>query len=132
MPKHPLLRTLIASLVPVLTMFSTAALADKAAGETAYRQYCQACHQVGGAGVPRVFPPMANNPNVAGNPEFVAQVIIEGIRGPIEVNGVQYNGVMPPMGYINNRVIADLVNFIEMEWGDGGKKLSAEDVEALR
>ncbi|MDQ2076442.1 cytochrome c [Marinimicrobium sp. ABcell2] len=132
MPSHTLLRTLIASVVPVLTMLSVPALADTAAGEAAYRQYCQACHQVGGVGVPRVFPPMANNPNVAGNPEFVAQVVIEGIRGPIEVNGVQYNGVMPPMGYINNQVIADLANFIEKEWGDGSKKLTVEDVEALR
>lgn len=132
MSKHPFLSTLAAMLLPVFALVSAPALADTAAGATAYQQYCQACHQPGGTGVPGAFPPIANNPNVAGHPEYVAQAVIEGVRGPIDVNGTQYNGVMPPMGYLNDQVIADLANFIEQEWGDKGKKLTAEDIAKLR
>ena len=78
------------------------------------------------------FPPLADNPNVAGNPEYVANAVLKGVRGPIEVNGIQYNGVMPPMGYLSDQVIADLANFIEQEWGDKSSKLTAEDVTKLR
>ena len=113
-------------------MVSAPVLADTEAGANAYRQYCQACHQAGGAGVPGAFPPLANNPNVAGNPDYVAHAVLKGVSGPIEVNGTRYNGMMPPMGYLNDQVIADLANFIEQEWGDKGKKLTAENITELR
>lgn len=132
MSKHPLLSTLAALLLPACALISAPVLAGTAAGATAYQQYCQACHQPAGTGIPGAFPPIANNPNVAGNPEYVAKAVIQGVSGPIDVNGTQYNGVMPPMGYLNDQVIADLANFVEQEWGNKGKKLTAEDVAKLR
>lgn len=132
MSKQPILSTLATLLFPAFALLSIPVLADTAAGATAYQQYCQACHQPGGVGMKGVFPPIANNSNVAGNPEYVAQAVIKGVSGPIEVDGTQYNGVMPPMAYLSDQVIADLANFIEQEWGDKGKKLTAEDITKLR
>lgn len=132
MSKQPLLNTLAALIFSACALASTQVLADTAAGATAYQQYCQACHQPGGAGMRGAFPPLVDNPNVAGNPEYVAKAVLKGVRGPIEVNGIQYNGVMPPMGYLSDQVIADLANFIEQEWGGKSSKLTAEDVTKLR
>lgn len=132
MSRYTLLHPLAAPLFFALSLFSTQALADTTAGKTAYQQYCQACHQADGTGVPGAFPPIANNPNVVGKPEYIAQAVIGGVNGPLEVNGTQYNGVMPSMAYISNEVIADLANFIEQEWNGSGTKVTAEDIEALR
>lgn len=132
MSKHQFLITLAALLFPGFALVSAPALADTAAGAAAYQQYCQACHQPRGVGIPGAFPPIANNPNVAGNPEYVAQAVIKGVSGPIVVDGTQYNGVMPPMAYLSDQVIADIANFIEQEWGDKSEKLNAEEVAELR
>jgi mono/diheme cytochrome c family protein len=63
-------------------------------GAAVYSQRCASCHQPGGVGVPGSFPPLAANPNAA-DPGYVEDVIVNGLEGPIEVDGVAYDTVMP-------------------------------------
>ncbi len=63
-------------------------------GAVVYQANCASCHQVDGAGVAGVFPPLAGNPK-AGDAAYVESVVVGGQSGAIEVLGVTYNGVMP-------------------------------------
>jgi mono/diheme cytochrome c family protein len=63
-------------------------------GATIYADKCASCHQADGSGVPGSFPPLRGNPNVA-DVAYVESVISDGLSGPLEVDGVTYDGVMP-------------------------------------
>ncbi len=66
-------------------------------GAAVYARTCIACHQPTGMGLPPVFPPIANAPIVVGNPELPIKFILQGLMGPITVNGMTYNSMMPPV-----------------------------------
>ncbi|WP_347330582.1 c-type cytochrome [Marinimicrobium locisalis] len=126
------IRQCLLSFGAVVVLAGNAWAADPANGKTVYQQNCQACHQAAGAGVPGAFPPLANNPNIAGNPQYLAEAIIKGVSGPLEVNGKQYNGAMPPMGHIDNQKIVDLVAYILSDLNGGDGAISEASVQALR
>lgn len=89
---------LIASSVLVAAVLApgSAARAQSDGGEAGYVASCASCHQADGAGIPGTFPPLAGNP-AAADPTYVADVIRNGLSGPIEVDGVSYDSVMPPV-----------------------------------
>lgn len=103
------------------------------AGQTSYLNHCSACHQEDGSGVKGVFPPLAGSDYLeAPVAETVVEVILNGRSGPIEVNGVTYNSVMPNLAYLDDQVIADIASFVATSWGNTGTKLAVEDVGAIR
>lgn len=110
---------------------SGAPMANSSDGATVYKQYCQACHQAGGAGVPGVFPPLVNNSNLTDNPSYIAQAIVKGVSGPLEVNGKKYNGAMPPMSHVNNAQVAALVSYLS-ELNGTPAELTEDEIESLR
>jgi mono/diheme cytochrome c family protein len=71
------------------------------AGAEVYSSACSACHQPGGVGLPGQFPPLSDNPNVD-DADYVATVIHEGLQGPITVDGVAYDGIMPPQSALSD------------------------------
>jgi len=101
-------------------------------GENVYKKYCQACHQPNGKGMQGVFPPLANNSNLKDKPAYIAETIIKGKSGPITVKGTNYNGSMPPMGYLKDADIAALVNYINTELVQGREETTADAVSSLR
>lgn len=76
-------------------------LAWAADGQQLYQQNCAGCHGQTAQGVPGAFPPLAKNPRVA-DEVYVLKVIREGLKGPLEVNGQQFNGAMPPIGQVSD------------------------------
>jgi mono/diheme cytochrome c family protein len=65
------------------------------AGAEVYQAVCAACHQADGAGIPERFPPLKDNERTT-DPSYVEGVVRDGIQGPLEVNGVSYDSIMPP------------------------------------
>jgi mono/diheme cytochrome c family protein len=84
---------------------------DATAGEQVYIATCAACHQIDGTGIEGTFPPLADNPNAL-DADYVTDTIQNGRSGPIEVNGVAYDSVMPALGGLGESDIADLVAFL--------------------
>lgn len=119
------------SLSAVACMFSAQAAVDITAGQSSYLRHCQACHQADGSGMPRVFPPLAGNSHVS-DAEHVAKTIIHGMSGPLTVNGVDYNGAMPPMAYISDEEVSNIVAYVMLQWSEEESSLMPEDVAALR
>jgi nitrite reductase (NO-forming) len=94
---------------------------------------CSVCHQNNGMGLPGVFPPLAGSDFLtAKSPEKVISVVINGITGPITVNGEDYNSVMPPMSNLNDDEIANILTYVYNSWGNKGDRIRPADVEKVR
>ena len=48
------------------------------------------------------FPPLENSEWVKGDPGKLISAVLNGLSGPITVNGVGFNEVMPANGYLKN------------------------------
>ena len=103
-----------------------------ARGEAVYLANCAACHQPTGMGLPGAFPPLAQSDFLLGNRQEVMQAALFGLSGPITVNGTDYNGVMPSMGYLNDQELADALTYVFSSWGNTGAAVSVDEVSALR
>lgn len=94
---------------------------------------CQACHQASGQGLPGVFPPLAGSPWVSGNPDLLAQILLHGMTGPIEVLGATYNGAMPAFGaQLSNEEIAAVTSHVRSQWGNSAAPIQPATVADAR
>jgi nitrite reductase (NO-forming)/hydroxylamine reductase len=78
------------------------------------------------------FPPLAQSDFLQGNRQEVMQAALFGLSGPITVNGQDYNGVMPSMGYLADEDLAAVLTYVFSSWGNTGSAVSVEEVAALR
>jgi len=101
-------------------------------GAAVYARTCIACHQPTGLGLPPVFPPLANAPIVAGNPELPVKFILPGLMGPITVNGMTYNSMMPPVAGVSDADIADVLTYVRQSFGNKANAVTADQVKAIR
>ena len=101
-------------------------------GAAVYARTCIACHQPTGMGLPPVFPPIANAPIVVGNPELPIKFILQGLMGPITVNGMTYNSMMPPVAGVTDADVADVLTYVRQSFGNKGNPVSADQVKAVR
>jgi len=104
----------------------------QARGEAVYNANCAACHQPTGLGLPGAFPPLAESDFLTGNRQDVLRFALFGVSGAITVNGVDYNGVMPSMGYLADQELADAVTYVFTSWGNSLSAVSVEEVAAIR
>ncbi len=103
-----------------------------ASGEAVYNSNCAACHQPTGQGLAGAFPPLAGSDFLAGDRKQVLSAALFGLSGPITVNGQDYNGVMPSMGYLTNAELAAALSYVFTSWGNTGSAVSVEEVATLR
>jgi mono/diheme cytochrome c family protein len=104
-------------------------------GRVAYQKYCQACHQPSGLGQPGMFPPLAGSDWVlVDSPNRIIRIVLDGLTGPITVNGQVYNNVMVPWRETiqDDQEIAAVLTFIRNEWGNQAPEVSAEKVAEIR
>jgi len=62
----------------------------------------------------------------------VIETVLNGLTGPLEVNGQRYNGTMPSMGHLMDEDIADVLTYIRSAWGNTGVPVTTADVAAVR
>lgn len=97
-----------------------------------YRNTCQVCHQPEGAGA-GAFPPLANSDWVQGNEQRLIRVLLNGLSGPVTVNGKEYNSVMPGMAHqLSDEQIAAVLTYIRSEWGNSAPEVLVETVASVR
>lgn len=103
-----------------------------AKGEAIYLANCAACHQANGEGLKGAFPPLAKSDFLQGDRKQVMSAALFGLSGPITVNGVDYNGVMPSLGHLPDEDLAAALTYVFNAWGNDGAAVSVEEVAALR
>ncbi len=65
-------------------------------GAKVFNTYCATCHQRNGQGDSQRFPTLVGTDWVLGDKDRLINVILQGLEGPIEVNGKPYNGSDAP------------------------------------
>jgi nitrite reductase (NO-forming)/hydroxylamine reductase len=103
-----------------------------ASGEKIYSAHCAACHQASGQGLAGAFPPLAGSDYLASGPGVAVSAVLNGLSGPITVNGNDYNAVMPNLSYLSDSDVANVVTFVMNSWGNPGGEVSSGEVAAAR
>ena len=104
-----------------------------ARGQALFTDNCTACHNPDGRGVPQVFPLLTGSAAIqADNPDTVIHVVLAGSKmaaPPSLPTGLS----MPGFGWkLDDRQIADVVNYVRHAWGNRAPMVDAETVAAVR
>ncbi len=109
-----------------------AAVMDK--GRGVYLAKCAICHGNDGMGDKVTYPPLAGSEWLKEKPDAeIIKIILQGLTGPIVVNGKEWNSTMLPPGVTNSRDLANLLTFLRRQFGGVEKTAySPEQIEAIR
>ncbi len=99
-------------------------------GKNVYETYCMSCHMENGEGIPGAFPAIAKAGNLNDKNRLV-KVILQGVRGPLTVKGVKYDGEMAGIG-ISDKETADVINYIRNSWGNKAPMITVADVASAK
>jgi nitrite reductase (NO-forming) len=102
------------------------------AGGVLYNGTCSVCHQQNGEGLAGVFPPLAKSDYLMADSRRAIEIVLNGLTGPVTVNGTPFNSVMPPMSQLNDDEIANILTFVLNSWGNEDGEIRTDDVAAVR
>lgn len=110
---------------------------NRTKGAKLFRQICVACHGAWGEGIDGLAPPLQNSEYLSENVERLGLIILHGLKGPVHVNGREYNFNTPMPGLASNHTlsdkdISDIVAYITNAFADKPKGLSAAKIKELR
>jgi len=101
-------------------------------GAKIYSTYCAPCHQRNGKGAEGRFPPLVDVSWVKGDKARLINVILNGLEGNIDVNGVGYNGVMPKHAFLTDEEVASLLTFVRQKFGNTQDEITTNEVSEQR
>ena len=109
-------------------------------GKEIYAIHCSGCHQMNGNGREPLAPPLNKSEWVTGSPEVLGLIVLNGMRGPVEVNGVTYQPPMiqkqmPGIGQnsaFTDEKVAAVLSFVRNSWNNQASFVSPEEVEVIR
>ena len=91
-------------------------------GESLYEQNCMACHGAEGLGRTGHFPPLAGHiPELLareGGRDYLIDVLLYGVAGETEIQGVSYDGFMPGFERLSDEEIAAMLEFLSHAWNN--------------
>lgn len=93
---------------------------------------CAACHQRDGRGVAGNYPPLDGSRWVSGPAEPLAALLLHGLQGEIEVQGVVYDQVMPRWSHLSDSQIAAVLTYIRSAWSNDAPPVAPELVASIR
>ena len=100
-------------------------------GRRVFSQTCQACHQEDGRGIPGTFPPLARSDFLNADPRRAISAVLNGLQGPITVNGRPYSAVMPAL-HLTDEEIASVLTYVYSQWGNSGEIVTPALVREIR
>ncbi len=106
-------------------------------GAEPYAQNCSVCHQANAGGLAGQFPPLRGRVDkIAATVEgrhYLADVLIHGMAGSIDVDGDSYVGYMPAFARLPDDQIASILNWVS-SLGDSKPVplIAASDLAASR
>jgi mono/diheme cytochrome c family protein len=97
---------------------------------------CVTCHQANGQGIPGVYPPLAGSEWVQGPEERVIRILLDGLKGPVTVEGKTFGAsVMPAFGphqfNWSDEKISQVLTYVRQEWGNKAGPITADQVAAV-
>ncbi len=96
-------------------------------GKTIYEAQCMSCHMTEGEGLEGIFPPLVKTDYLVDKDRLV-KVVLRGVRGPMKINGVEYNGEMTGFE-LNDEQVSDVLNYIRNSWGNKGAPILPAEIQ---
>ena len=99
--------------------------------------HCATCHQPNGLGMANIYPTLSKSEWIE-NDERLIKIVLKGLWGPIEVNGVKFDpskGVPPMMpfaGLLNDEEVAAVLSYVRQSFGNDGEFITPEQVKEVR
>ena len=102
-------------------------------GEKLYKGACIACHEAGGSGAPRIYPPLPGNANLqSADPTSTLRIILDGAQ-TVTTPRAPNKGSMPAYAAkMTDQEIVDVTNYIRNAWGNAAPAVSAAQVAKAR
>lgn len=100
-------------------------------GQQLYQRHCAACHQLDGAGMAGLAPPLRDSEWVAGSRDRLLRIVLHGLKGKVEVAGTEWNLEMPGQGHLSDADLAAAATFVRVAFANQPAVESA-DVARLR
>lgn len=102
-------------------------------GAKVYTDHCQSCHQPNGEGVPRVYPPLANNRSIMmRNPVNAIRLVLNGGFPPSTEGNPRPYGMPPFYPILSDEQIAAVVTYIRQSWGNSAPPTWSVEVQRSR
>jgi mono/diheme cytochrome c family protein len=101
-------------------------------GQQVYSTYCVTCHQADGRGVAGLYPPIAETEWVRGDVGRLIRLTLNGVTGPVLVNGDAYNNVMTPGAHLSDEQIAGVLTYVRQSFGNEAGPVQPGQVAAVR
>ena len=101
-------------------------------GKKVYDNYCKACHMSDGKGMKGMHPPLINNATVNGKASKLIDITLNGMMGKVTIDGVEYNGIMPPHNHLTDKQIADVLTYVKQNFGNDSGVITVDQVRKLR
>ncbi len=102
-------------------------------GKKIFVANCATCHQLNGEGIPGQFPPLKGSEWAQGNDERIIRIVLNGLSGPITVEGKEFNNVMTAVGAtLKDDQIANVLSYVRQEWGNKAPDVEPDTVAKVR
>jgi mono/diheme cytochrome c family protein len=112
---------------------SAAAIDPMKAGERIFLAQCKQCHGADGMGQPGAYPPLAGSPWPVGDPDRPIALLLEGMNGPVTVNGQTVNNAMPNVGAaLRDRDVAFVLTYVRNSFGNHDDPVEEGEVTTER
>jgi mono/diheme cytochrome c family protein len=101
-------------------------------GKVVYAATCIACHKENGLGQEGMAPPLLDSEWVLGKPDRIARIVLNGLSGPVHVNGRSYILEMPSLGKLTDDDIAAALTYVRRNWDHAASPVAPELVKEIR
>ncbi|PUE05994.1 hypothetical protein B9Z51_17260 [Limnohabitans sp. T6-5] len=104
-------------------------------GAALFSQHCAACHQADGSGTVGLAPALKGEhwQRLGTDRNYLAQVIMHGLSGPIVVNGQRFVGSMPAFaGQLSDEQLSAIATHLQGLQERPGPAYSAQDFASVR
>ncbi|MDA0349088.1 MAG: PQQ-dependent sugar dehydrogenase [Verrucomicrobia bacterium] len=97
-------------------------------GQKLYTQYCMACHQVDGSGVPNIQPSLIGSAKLSDDTHILKLMLL----GSDWIEEREYNNVMTTFSYLSDSDIATILNYSKARFAKTSPTITAKAVANMR
>lgn len=105
-------------------------------GQQLFADSCAACHGADGRGIEGQAPSLVGSTWVRDSDDWLVRIVLDGLTGPVEIDGKEWNLTMPGHGddmeHFGNDALSGLLTFLRRSWGHAEDPISPEAVARIR
>ena len=102
-------------------------------GKQLYAQYCLACHQEDGEGVPNMNPPLTQTSYVLGDKTKLIAWVLKGSGDQkLPIDGNTYSNNMPSQAGLKDDEIAKILTYVRSHFDNKASAITPDEVKAVR